>query len=80
MGAPSPGVRTPASPRWAAQLAPALTTVARLRSSVLYVQVVMSSSPWSGKEGEVQTRTRGGVRVQSFPFPIGKFGIGEFVS
>lgn len=26
--------------------APALTTVALLRSSVLYVQVVMSSSPW----------------------------------
>lgn len=32
--------------------APALTTVALLRSSVLYVQVVMSSSPWGDQTQE----------------------------
>ena len=69
MGAPRPGVQTHTSPTQAGELAPALTTVARLRSSVLYVQVVMSSSPWG-----VQTQTRVGVRVQSFPSPISKFG------
>lgn len=41
---PTVGYRDPP-----AELGPALTTVAVLRFSVLYVQVVMSSSPWGGR-------------------------------
>lgn len=46
----------PGVPHKARGAAPALTTVALLRSSVLYVQVVMSSSPW-GVQTQENLRT-----------------------
>lgn len=74
---PNPGVQTHASPTREGELVHALTTVARLRSSVLYVQVVMSSSPWGG--GGSNTDTWRCESAELSPLRSANLGIREFV-